>query len=464
MKTYVILLLAATTAMADGGGLNEKYTAWKYAIEVQAKNGETFARPGEIVDVGLAIPTDRAANLKGDLRVVQKRGFDLLLREIPAQIYGLKTSGDRTEFRVIFKADFQPSSTERFAVFYDNPKALPDEGQPGIGIQQAPQALSLETPFYSVKIDPATGQCMALESRIPGNQPIYRGGGFFPLPVVTVPSGSGDMAQPTGLEAARAPGHPDQVIVGPVFSEIKGSRELVAAHGDAVARVKFVYLFLKDERYFVVKSSLHFLKDTPVYAVELNRFAADQAELTHYFFRPYTPSFRPTEIEEVGSIMVDAGTRKGLPNADLLAGMLPVDLAWHAVGNIDKGFSVTAFNLSSHSSGTNSPVPNYRPATRARVRSGLVELSNAPICVGTQKGALNTVSVPKGTVFEEAQAISFSDWNNGGWRSVTDQLGRQLNTALEITVYPQTYRTVGQLPVLPHHGERGGAYERSGIR
>ena len=465
MKALALFFLTVATAAAGTGSLNERYTAWNYAVEIQARNAAAFGRPREVVDVGLAIPADRAGNLRNDLRVVLKQGFDLLVKEIPAQIYDLKTEGGRTSFRVVFCADFPPDSTERFAVFYDNPGATEPLGPAGVAIRESGRTLSIDAPAYSVQLDVATGRCLALQSKVPAPQTVYRQPeGVFPLPTITVLADGAGEGGLRILQGTAIPGQHDEILAGPVFSTVKGHREFGAPRGGPLAAVEFTYLFFPEEPYFVVQSSLRFLRDTAVCAVEMNRFAADRREFTHYFFRPVTPTFSPTEIEEVGSILVDADRRRGFPEGDLLAGLLPIDMAWQAVGNIDRGFAVTGYNLFSHRRAPDGAAPLYRPSTRARVRSGLLEWSNAPIYVGVQGTPSNTIAVRKGTMYEEAQAISFSGWNNGDWRSVTDLLGRRLNTAVEVTVYPRACRAPDNLPVLPHHGERSAAYERSGIR
>lgn len=465
MKTVVLFLSSAVLAVAGGSTLNQRYAAWNYAAEIQVRNALPQERPAEIIDAGLVIAADHAANLQNDLRIVLKKGFDAMVKEIPCQIYDRRTAGGKTSFRVVFAADLPGDSTQRFGVFFDNPAAAQPLPAERVAVRTSPGGWFVESSCYAASFDAASGQCVLLQSKVPAAQVIYQGaGGAFPLPTIAIPAGGAGGGGPETLSGSPVAGQADQVVEGPVFSTVTGRRELGARRDGPVAVVEFTYVFFPGEPYFIVKSSLRFLRDAAVCAVEMNRFAAERKELTHYFFRPHTPTFPTTEIEEVGSIMVDAGRRKGFPDGDLLAGMLPADMVWQSVGNIDRGFAVTGFNLSSRRGAPEGVAPTYRPSTRARVNPGLVEWSNAPIYVGVQGRPSNAIAVRKGTLYEEVQAIYFSNWNKGDWRTATEFLGRCLNTAAAAVVFPKGYRPPDDLPVLPLHGERGAAYERSGIR
>jgi hypothetical protein len=469
MNTSILFLLAAGVASADSATLTEQYTSWKYAAEVQVRNVSTFERLQEVVDVGLRLPANRTANLENDARVVLKEKFDELVREIPFQIYDIKTEGDYTTCRVAFYADLPPNGFRRFAVFYDNPKAARPIFERRIKIERPADKLSVETPFYSIVLEESTGQCVQLLSKIPKTQTIYaqpengRPGSPFPLPAVSVPALQTEENRPQALRLAEVPGDRDEILEGPVFSAVKGQRNLLGASGDALASVKFTYIFYANVPHFVVETALTFLRDAAVYSVETNTLGADQGLWTHYLFRPVTPTFPLTEIEEVGSVMVDTTTRKGFPDGDLLAGMLPADLAWQSLGNIDNGFSVTGIHFFSQDSSPDSAVPYYRLSTRARLRQGWVEWSNAPIYVTAKDRLSNAVQVHKGTIFNEAQAVYFSDMKDGDWRAKTDDYGRRLNTKMDIKIYPKGTGIADDDNVFPHYGARNDAYLR-GIR
>jgi hypothetical protein len=469
MRIVVLLLMAVGISRADTATLAGQYTRWKYAAEIQVRNPGIFDCPREVVDVGLRLPASRTANLENDARVVLKNGFSELVREIPFQIYGIKTQGDFTTCRVAFYTDIPANGFQRFAVFYDNPAAARAVFASRVKVKRSSEELSVETPFYAVAFGASTAQCLRLKTNVPKPQALYAGPGAgrpgspFPLPAVCVPAQATEKYRPLTLAWAEVPRASDDLLEGPVFSAVRGQRRLLDANGGVLASVGFTYLFYAEAPHFVVQTTLTFLRDSAVYSVESDTLGGDQAVLTHYMFRPVSPTFPLTEVEEVGSVLVDAATRGGFSDGDLLAGMLPGSLAWQALANIDKGFTVTAFDFFSHDSSPDGCVPYYRPSTRARLRQGWVECSRAPIYVTARDGPTNTIKVRAGTVFGEAQAVYFSGFDTGDWRTKTDGYGRQLNTKMDIKVYPRGTGLPDDDHAYPHHGERGDAYLR-GIR
>ena len=469
MRIFILLLMAAAFVRAEPATLAEKYTHWKYAAEIQVRNPESRQRLREVVDVGLRLPVHRTANLSNDARVVLKRAFDELAEEIPFQIYAIATRGDYTTCRVAFYADLPPNGFQRFAVFYDNPEAVHPVFPRRVTLESASGKLTVETPFYAAAFDEDSGQCVALQSKIAPGGTVYarpadgRAGSAFPLPGIAVPALATEANRPLALRLAKAGDDGDRRLDGPVFAAVTGRRHFLAAGGEAPAAVDFTYLFYAEAPHFVVRTSVSFLRETDVYSIEANTLGADQRRLTHFLFRPVTPTFPLTEIEEIGSIMVDPASRAGYPDGDLLAGMLPADLAWQAVADIDGGFAVTGFQLFRHDSSPDGHVPYYRASTRARLRQGWVEWSEAPIYVTAQDRLSEAVRVPRGAVYEAAEAVAFSNFRQGDWRAATDDYGRQLNTRMEIKVYPRGTGLADGEADFPHYGERADAYLR-GIR
>ena len=394
--------------------------------------------------MGLALPASRTQNLAADARVVLKSSYAELVREIPCQIYDVATTAGTTTCRIAFYSDLPGNSLLRFAVFYDNPKAVRADPAGLVRLVESNAGLSVEAPAYSAVFDPRTAQCLRLQSRVPRPQPIADRGASFPLPLVSILTGGpeGDRVQ---LLRPAAATKPDRRVAGPVFTSLRGARDLIDAQGSAWARADFVYLFYGNEPYLIVKTSLTFLRDAPVYTVEMNPLAADQAQLTHFMFRPVSPQFPLTEAEEVGSLMVDVASRQGFPDGDMLAGMIPADLAWQSWVNIDRGFAMTAFALSQRQSSPRGNAPRYRAATLAAVREGQIESAIAPIFMATRDPQADPVPVPAGTTYEQAQAVYFSDWNATGWRRETDLVGRRLNSRPEIKIYPRRRGAAGRI-------------------
>ncbi len=469
MRIFILLLVACGLARADTASLPERYVAWKYAAEVQVRNTGPRERLREVIDVGLRLPASRAGNLKGDARVVLKRGYDELVREVPFQIYDIATSGGYTTCRVAFCADLPANSSQRFAVFYDNPAARAPVFEPMVRLVRSAGSLAVRTPFYAAEFDEETGQCVGLKSLVAPGGTLYaepadhRGGSPWPLPSVSVPALETEENRPEALRLAKASGDGEEILEGPVFAAVRGRRHFLGKAGEAPAALDFAYVFYAEAPHFVVGTAVSFLRDTNVYSLETNALGADQALLTHYLFRPVTPTFPLTEIEEVGSVMVDTATRKGYPDGDLLAGMLPADLAWNAVSDIDSGLTATGFNLLRKDSAPNRHAANYRASTRARLREGWVEWSNAPVYVTARERLSDAILVSQGTVFRSAQAVALSNFKDGDWRAKTDDYGRRLNTPMEINIYPRGTGVADDEKALPHYGVRVDAYLR-GIR
>jgi hypothetical protein len=161
--------------------------------------------------------------------------------------------------------------------------------------------------------------------------------------------------------------------------------------------------------------------------------------------------------------MVDAATRQGFSDGDLLAGMLPANLAWQSWANIDRNFAVTVFDLFSRHRSPGGTVPLYRASTRASLREGRVKSAHAPIYVAARDKLSRAIQIRRGTVYEEAHAVYFSGWDAADWRKETDGVGRRLNSRPEVKIFPRGAGIPDDENALPHHGERGDAYLR-GIR
>lgn len=457
-------ILAALAADTGSPRLAERFAAWKYASEIQARNPTPYDRPAAIIDAELILPADRTANLRNDIRVVEEAGFGALEKEMTFQVYAIRPEGANTVCRVAFAADLPPNGFERFAVFYDNPQAAAPDLPAGVDLRREGGRIEISARRYRLALDAATGQVLRLATKIPADRELTaadedEGAAAFPLPAVLAHFDGGTRA----LRFA-GPSDGDRITAGPVFTWLRGTRSLAGPAGEALGTVTFDYVFYPNAPHFIVREAVHFAGPAQIERLELSSLAAAQSNFTYFMFRPVTPTFPLTEVEEVGSVLLDPALRLGFGTGDLLAGMLPPDLAWVSLANAPGGYAVTSFQLDRRSGSVGgTAAPTYRASTRARANGRIVAWSNAPIYVAAAERGSAAQPVARGDWYEQTQAIYFSDWDSDEWRARTDAYGRGLNEPPQVVVYPLTRLAGAPEAGAPHYGTRASAYLR-GIR
>ena len=143
-----------------------RYAGWNFEKTLLVRDTAIIERPGEFVDVRLAVESDRAANIENDARVILKKDWNILDREVPSQVYGVERHGATTTFRVAFHVDVGRGDQRRVGVYYDNPKARrASDTSASLEVRGAGLAHTIETPFYIVQTDAKSGQLTSSRAR-----------------------------------------------------------------------------------------------------------------------------------------------------------------------------------------------------------------------------------------------------------------------------------------------------------
>ncbi|MDD4890422.1 MAG: hypothetical protein PHU85_10875 [Phycisphaerae bacterium] len=469
-----------------------RYAGWNFEKTLLVRETANIARSGELLDVCLAVESDRAANLANDVRVVLKKDWNVLDREIPSQVHRIERHGATTTFRVACNIDLPAGGTQRIGVFYDNPQAPRPDYQGNLDITGNGLAHTIDTPFYTVTTDAKSGQLKTITAKTddqgttnlhrldvpgsvqPGNIVVFaaddRSMGILPMsatPGLPAPTDTGKMPVPHLQQAASAADWQQPQIVeearGPVFFRQTRKGRLVPPGSDPKRdwpELEITYKFFAELPCILVHSRLTFPQDAGVFAVCNDVVSLSRAMFSHYTFRPVSPSLPLTDVEEMGHIVVDAVHGADLPPGLAFSDFLPHHLAWHAFINIHllKERAITGIQLASSGGAT------YRPGTYVIRDEKSVQWCRAPIYVQARNRRENVIRVPAGTVFEEANTLCFSNWDQQ-WGQRIDALGKRLNNPPAVTVHP-VY--LGDAPPEPFEplpvGRRADAYLRAGVR
>jgi len=457
-----------------------RYAGWNFEKTLLITERANLDRRRELVDVRLAVETERAGNLANDVRVIIKKDWNLLDREIPCQVYGIAQHGPTTTFRVAFHLDLPAGQSQRVGVYYDNPAAAAVACPTSLEVCGAGLAHNIRTPWYELDTDPVSGQISAFvgklnEEGISVPRLLQSPGAVQEGNAVVLAIGSGSDCRPVAVTAA-AWKHPQivQTTHGPIFfqqtrrASLAPPADLIHAAGMASVQwpqLEITYKFFAEQPQFLVHSRLVFPEALGVFAVCNDLLTLSRAQFSHYTFRPVSPALPLTELEEMGHIVIDPIHGADLPHGIAFSDLLPIDLAWHAFINIHQyqQHAFTGIQLASsvHTPGQDSR--RYRPGTYLVRQSDTVQWYRAPIHVQARRNP-NIIQVAAGTVFEDLTALHFSDWD-AAWGQRIDELGKRLNNPLQVTIHPHYLRPVPPEPfeTLPA-GRRADAYLRAGVR
>jgi hypothetical protein len=229
-------------------------------------------------------------------------------------------------------------------------------------------------------------------------------------------------------------------------------------------------LFLASQPFIHIRESIKFNVDTPVFGLRLANFRFHQSVYSHFSFRPVTPDFKPTEIEEIGHILLAPEFTRDLPQGSVMSSFLPLEMAWTALLNIKRNewYAQTRYLLDW--TGVNlqgKPVPSYRPATYLFRDGEAYESALMPIYAKNTNHADNITVIPAGTEWRYSMAHHFSPFEEGVWGQKADAVGRGMNSPLSVQVHPRLIQENGEWadhPVFTCAGKNAAHYLTIGVR
>jgi hypothetical protein len=455
-----------------------RYRGWNYEKTLLLQSKDSVDRRGEIVDAFVTVPAECSGNLENDVRVVLKPDWNRIGDELACQVYAIERHGDVASFRVVFAVDVPAHGSRRIGVLYDNPAATRPVVQTTFDVSGEGCGLAVDARDYAVACDPRSGQiarAVVKVRRVENTflKEITPVGSIQPGISVDFPAADG------GFRTARASDWRGPRIVskvhGPLFHSVTREAPLVPPDDAVFAEppvLRLTYTFFADAPYILVDSRLSFPADTEVFGISMGVLQADSTKLSHYTFRPVSPSLKMTDVEEMGHLIIDPASVGDLPEGNVLSGFIPYDCAWHSFIHIYKGgwasqYAVTGINLRSTASVADGrPPARYRAATYLFRENGTIRWFRAPIYVKRRDRRENIVTVPAGSVYRETDALVFGHWNAEGWAQEIEALGKRLNTPLAVSAHPAL---PGRLEPADYgacfeYGQRRDAYLRAGVR
>ena len=457
-----------------------KYQGWNLEKTLLICSDCPYDRNDEFIDAYAAVETRSARTLSSDVRVVLKPAWNRLGQEVPCQVYNIQDHGSITTFRIAFMADIPAHATQRVGILYDNPRAVKPTYETDFSVSGDGCGYTVEDRHYRTHTDPRSGQIDAVCIKLPVLEYTH----VKCLTPATQPQGGvnvllADRTAPADVNAAHAAlwREPETTCVqGPLFfSMVRRGRLAPAGRPitDHSPSLEMAYKFFAGQPYFLVSSRLEFHEDTPVYGIHHDWITVNQACFSHYCFRPVTPSLPATDVEEAGHILVAPEYTQGLPPGVIFGGFLPYDLAWHGfISTIRKrdfrfDYALTGIRLRSEAHSPGGPAPHYRAATYVRHDSGLLSWFRAPVYVKKQNTADNIITIPRGTVYAESNAVHVGEWDEKKhWLNDIEALGRRMNRPLSISQHP--HFLAGPVPPekpewLPC-GQFSHFYDKAGVR
>lgn len=451
-----------------------QYQGWNFEKTLLIRSA-AGRRCGDLIDVGIPLDPRSAGNLQRDIRVVLKKDWNLLDREIPSQVYDIRHHAGVTTCRVAFVMDVPAGQPQRVGIFYDNPSAPAPVYQSPLEMTGGPLGGTVKTPFLTAVFDERSGQLKTLTGRfdIPSGDPLYVPCFDRVQDHAAVTFAVQDAAGNCRAEYA-SPVQWDKPeitedIRGPVFIKLTRQAKLSwpnCPSPDRCPTCRITYKFFARQPHFLVNTRLAFPEDIDVFAVQIGTLSASADRWTHYTFRPVSPNLPETEVEEMGHILIDPQHTGGLPVGPVFSDLLPYDLPWQAFIRVKKNpeAGLAAVQLRHSVTTPAGPFPYYRHATHLLRHPDGVSFTRAAIHVKNHRPE-NIVTIPAGTALENLDAI-LCDRFDMNWGTRTDALGKHLNNPPEIAAHPRFM--LGQVPPedyepLPY-GQRSDAYRRHGVR
>jgi hypothetical protein len=451
-----------------------QYNGWNFekTLLVRSPSGP---RERELIDVRIPLDRRSAQNLQRDIRVILKKDWNLLDREIPSQVYGIQQHGGIATCRVAFVMDVPAFGSQRVGVYYDNPDAPAPHYESPLQMTGSALGGSVKTPFLTAAFDDRSGQIRTLTGRfdVPSIDPLRIP--FFDRVqqhvAVSFPvkDTAGNVRAVWASPAAWDRPLISEEIRGPIFVKLVRQGKLAwpdCPTPNQCPDCQITYKFFAHQPYFLVYTRLTFVADTDVFGIRVGGLSIEPDRYTHYTFRPVSPNLPQTDIEEMGHILIDPDHTAGLPNGSVFSDLLPYTIAWHAFLRAKKGTDcgLASIQLRHTICTPRVDFPYYRAATYLLREPDTITCARAPVYTKIQRPE-NLVRVPAGTVIDHLDAV-VCDRFDMDWGNRTELLGKRLNDPPQIAVHPRFL--LGDVPArvyepLPH-GQRGDAYRRFGVR
>ncbi|HTL53553.1 MAG TPA: hypothetical protein VL860_13335 [Planctomycetota bacterium] len=451
-----------------------QYQGWHFEKTLLIRSMSGIAAR-EFIDVRMPVETVASGNLQNDVRVVLKGDWNQLDREIPSQVYDIRTHGTVTTCRVAFHVDLPAHAMQRIGIFYDNPIAAAPNYPAQLEVRETPTGATIKTSRYMVETEVRTGLIKGIVGRIdvPNLDPrlIRCSDVQQEFAAVVFAMNAGDAVHPVRVSAANWTGaRIVEDIRGPVFIKLTRRGHLLPGPDlplEASPVLTVTCKYFADQNYFLVHSRIEFPVEARVFGVFHGVLRAERAKFTHYSFRPVSPDLPNSEIEEMGHILIDPEHTADLPPGIASSGLLPYDLAWQAFISTRKGSEcgLAALQLRSSDQSPGRPFPYYRKSAYLEREAGSAAFFRAPIYAKIRNRPENVAVIPAGSVVENLDAWVWDVFDRD-WGVRTDQLGKRLNSPPVVEMHPPML--AGPVPLeidepLPR-GERAAAYLRYGVR
>ena len=446
---------------------------WCHESTVLAENKGAIDRSNEFIEVTLTVSDEQVTDPAREVRVACKPQWDVWSHLIPCQVGGVEKTGGKVRFRVAFFGDIPAHSTARFGILYGNPKADPQQERLALYVRDKGDMVQVDNQAYLIGIDKRTGMMRDIQAKC------FRVGGveFFnltptpvPQPGVSVQFVSGKKNAVSGKWSRASDVAPvtTREEEGAIYYRHQSVRTLPVPAGVDVAEgpeLTTEMLFLASQPFVHIQETVKFKVDTAVFSLRLANFRFQSGVYTHFSFRPVTPDFKHTEVEEIGHILIAPQYTRGLPDGSVMSGFLPLEMPWTALLNISRSswHTQTRYLLD----WTASNRVGYRAATYLFMEGDEYESALMPIYARKTDHSGNTTIIPAGTEWSYRIAHHFSPFEEVTWGEKADAVGRRMNSLLPVQVHPRPILDNGEWgehPVFTCAGKRTDDYQTSGVR
>ena len=449
----VLLFITANISGASAGNAPEWNTGWKHRQEIIVQETAGLNRTGEPVEAEIQFRQpvkdgDTAgvhADIKREFRVVHYsagNGFE----EIPSQVFDIRCGGLNKKdppdvsvrARIAFFTDVSAYSTERYFVYYGNPKANTPQYKTDLNVSGEGVEYAVENSRYRILTEKISGQIDQIDLKFATRPSLrFKYGTLHWNPDFIVVPDDFPTTGYTWYYAHHFENPPHEVESGPVFFSIQ-RKQLVP--GQDTAYMEVYYRFYAGLPYFIMESFIEAKKDTRTFAIRNDELAFGRTDFTHAGWRNKTPDMFDDHIGEIGSIKIYHETRTG---GHVLGSVLPPNMAWISLCHAGNGYGVGSIRLEWENRNvlTGEPSPIYNSHTVISEHDeglywfrSLIYSPRSSQGMTTDKLEEYLIDVPKGSSYREKNAYVFYEFDSEGKFAPVDELYMRLRSPLEVKV------------------------------